>query len=174
VLRLRQRRSFRGRLVNALDRSLGWFVVSIVGFLTAILAFGIVRLEQWFFDIKEGMCMDGWYKAKRFCCPYHSPGNLAPALAFGNDTISLNVPFSSFKTAVLKPFSVTGLNALRDPYRYAEVAPCERWLPWSNQFGLQDRESEWVVEYAAYTVLAVSAYSASLGSALIIALRFSP
>lgn len=67
--RLMRRKSRRGRLIRILDRSLGWIVVTIVGFLTAVIAFMIVRSEQWFFDIKEGYCSAGWLKAKRFCCP---------------------------------------------------------------------------------------------------------
>ncbi len=47
ALQLRNRRSLRGRIINAWDRSLGWIVVTIVGVLTAITAFVIVRLEQW-------------------------------------------------------------------------------------------------------------------------------
>ncbi|PCH36064.1 hypothetical protein WOLCODRAFT_166656 [Wolfiporia cocos MD-104 SS10] len=67
--RLRRRWSKRGRLIRQLDRGVGWIIVTIVGFLTAIVAFLIVRGEQWLFDIKEGYCQDGWTKAKRFCCP---------------------------------------------------------------------------------------------------------
>ena len=69
--RLRKRKSTRGRLRRQMDRSLGWVIVTIVGFLTAIVAFMIVRSEQWLFDIKEGYCTSGWYKAKRFCCPVY-------------------------------------------------------------------------------------------------------
>ncbi|KAG9098568.1 hypothetical protein FRC06_006214 [Ceratobasidium sp. 370] len=69
TLRLRRRRSARGRLLNAADRSVGWIVVTIVGLLTAITAFMIVRGEQWLFDIKEGYCSEGWWRAQRFCCP---------------------------------------------------------------------------------------------------------
>ena len=28
----------------------------------------LVYSEQWLFDIKEGYCTIGWYKARRFCC----------------------------------------------------------------------------------------------------------
>lgn len=66
---MRKRKSLRGRIQNAVDRSLGWIVVTIVGFLTAVLAFLVVRSEQWLFDLKEGHCTDGWWKARRFCCP---------------------------------------------------------------------------------------------------------
>lgn len=67
--RLRRRKSMRGRSRRVLDRSIGWLVVSIVGFLTAIVAFLITRSEQWLFDFKEGYCGWAWYKSKRFCCP---------------------------------------------------------------------------------------------------------
>jgi len=52
-----------------LDRSIGWIVVTIVGVLTAIAAFLIVRSEQWLFDFKDGYCQGAWWKAERFCCP---------------------------------------------------------------------------------------------------------
>ena len=67
--RLRKRKSFRGRLRNRIDRSVGWIIVTIVGFLTAVVAFIIVRSEQWLFEIKDGYCITGWWKAERFCCP---------------------------------------------------------------------------------------------------------
>jgi chloride channel 3/4/5 len=35
--------------------------------LTALVAFFIIRSEQWFFDLKEGRCIENWWRAKRFC-----------------------------------------------------------------------------------------------------------
>ncbi|KAG8213974.1 chloride channel [Butyriboletus roseoflavus] len=67
--RLRHRKSLRSRLYLAFDKSLGWIIVTIVGFLTAVVAFLVVRSEQWFFDAKYGYCTTGWWKAMRFCCP---------------------------------------------------------------------------------------------------------
>ncbi|KAG5648490.1 hypothetical protein DXG03_003101 [Asterophora parasitica] len=67
--RLRRRKSLRSRIRLVVDKSLGWFVVTIVGFLSAIVAFIVVRSELWLFDTKEGYCRDAWWKAKRFCCP---------------------------------------------------------------------------------------------------------
>ncbi|KAI0058083.1 hypothetical protein BV25DRAFT_1919615 [Artomyces pyxidatus] len=81
--RIRQRKSVRGRVRIALDRSMGWVIVTIVGFLTAVAAFLIVRSEQWLFDIKEGFCGEGWYKAKRFCCPSVSDDDVLAALLRG-------------------------------------------------------------------------------------------
>lgn len=67
--RLRKRESFRGRLRSRIDRSVGWIIVTIVGFLSAVVAFMIVRSEQWLFDFKDGYCTTGWWNAERFCCP---------------------------------------------------------------------------------------------------------
>jgi chloride channel 3/4/5 len=68
--KLRRRKSIRSRIRLIFDKSLGWIIVTIVGFLTAVLAFLIVRSEQWLFDLKEGYCGTSWWKARRFCCPH--------------------------------------------------------------------------------------------------------
>jgi chloride channel 3/4/5 len=65
---LRRHKSVRGRMCIACDRLMGWIIVTIVGFLTAIIAFVIVRSEQWLFDIKYGYCKAGWWRAHKFCC----------------------------------------------------------------------------------------------------------
>jgi chloride channel 3/4/5 len=70
--RLRRGTSVRDRVRLIIDKSLGWFVVTIVGVLTAVLAFLIVRTELWLFDTKDGYCRNAWWKAKRFCCPRFS------------------------------------------------------------------------------------------------------
>ncbi|KAG7098607.1 hypothetical protein E1B28_000530 [Marasmius oreades] len=67
--KLRRGKSWRSRLRLAFDKSLGWIIVTVVGFLTAIIAFLVVRSEQLLFDFKEGYCTRGWYLARRFCCP---------------------------------------------------------------------------------------------------------
>ncbi|KAF8161141.1 clc channel [Crassisporium funariophilum] len=67
--RLRRRTSVRARFRLAFDKSLGWIIVTIVGFLTAVVAFLVIRSEQLLFDTKEGYCGTSWWKAKRFCCP---------------------------------------------------------------------------------------------------------
>lgn len=72
--KLRKRKSVRARLLLLLDKSLGWVIVTIVGFLTAVVAFLVVRSEQWLFDSKEGYCREGWWRAKRFCCPVSDDG----------------------------------------------------------------------------------------------------
>ncbi|KZW01847.1 clc channel [Exidia glandulosa HHB12029] len=69
LLHLRRRRSPRGKARAAADRFVGWLIVTLVGLITALIAWCIVRSEQLLFDIKEGHCAAGWWKAKRFCCP---------------------------------------------------------------------------------------------------------
>ncbi|KAG6820745.1 hypothetical protein H0H93_012391 [Arthromyces matolae] len=78
--RLRNRKSFRSRLRLAIDKSLGWLVVTIVGFLSAIVAFLVVRSETFLFDIKEGYCHGSWWKAKRYCCPVLDYSDLTPRI----------------------------------------------------------------------------------------------
>ncbi|KAJ7783246.1 chloride channel [Mycena metata] len=73
--RLRKRKSFRARMRLALDKSMGWLIVTIVGFLTALVAFLIIRSEQWLFDLKEGYCNPAWWRSHKFCCPV-SPDDL--------------------------------------------------------------------------------------------------
>lgn len=67
LYRLRSRKSLRGKIYSNLDASINWIVVTIVGFLTAVTAFLIIRGEQWLFDLKEGRCLKGWWNARRFC-----------------------------------------------------------------------------------------------------------
>jgi chloride channel 3/4/5 len=74
-LRLRRHTSIHGRIRRQIDRSVGWIIVTIVGILTAVAAFLIVRSEQWLFELKDGYCRNGWWKAKRSCCPSLTEGN---------------------------------------------------------------------------------------------------
>lgn len=61
-------RSVRGAIANAWDRFQGWLIVTVVGVLTALVAFLIIRSEMAFFDLKEGYCARSWGTARRFCC----------------------------------------------------------------------------------------------------------
>ena len=68
ILPVRHGRSGTNVVVNGTTPEI-FSTVTIIGFLTAIIAFIIVRSEQWLFDIKEGYCTTSIWKAKRFCCP---------------------------------------------------------------------------------------------------------
>ncbi|KAG1751594.1 chloride channel [Suillus paluster] len=67
--RLRRGKSIRSRVRLAFDKSLGWIIVTVVGFITAIVAFLVLRAEQWLFDMKQGYCRTTWWHARSFCCP---------------------------------------------------------------------------------------------------------
>lgn len=115
---------------NLVDRLAGWLVVTLVGGLTALSAFLIVRGEQWLFDIKEGYCATGWYRAKHFCCPSAAP----------DDDIALRSSSPVFVT-------LTGT---------AEEA-CDAWRTWAqvlSKDGTSD-SSKTVIEYFAYGFFAV-------------------
>ena len=123
---LRRRKSKRGRIRRQLDRFIGWLTVTIVGFLTAIVAFLIIRSEQWLFDVKEGYCTAGIWKAKRFCCP----------------------PEDDFRMRSLPSFATLAVNEDCVAWRpwgeyFAPVASNADWL-----------EVE-AIEYTTYTVIAV-------------------
>ncbi|EGN99742.1 hypothetical protein SERLA73DRAFT_88360 [Serpula lacrymans var. lacrymans S7.3] len=79
--RLRRGKSIRSRIRLAFDKSLGWIIVTIVGFLTSVIAFLVIRGEQWLFDAKEGYCTTSLWRAKSFCCPTTSDD-----LLLSNDT----------------------------------------------------------------------------------------
>ncbi|KAF8322035.1 hypothetical protein DL93DRAFT_2071769 [Clavulina sp. PMI_390] len=145
VLSLRRRRSLRGRVVNLLDRSLGWIVVSIVGFLTAVLAFGIIRLEQWLFDIKGGYCTTGWYKAERFCCP-------RPRID-RNPLANMSLPVMA-----LYPFNVSPLKSAGQD-QHLVAASCEAWITWAEALDTSrtwPKSEEWMVEYGVYALFALA------------------
>nr|XP_019044593.1 voltage-gated chloride channel [Kwoniella bestiolae CBS 10118]OCF23523.1 voltage-gated chloride channel [Kwoniella bestiolae CBS 10118] len=75
VRRLRHaaHKSLRGKLANSWDRFQGWLVVTIIGILSAVIAFFIIRTEMALFDLKEGFCGSSWGTAKRFCCAPRHP-----------------------------------------------------------------------------------------------------
>lgn len=73
------RRSWRGAMTNLWDRSQGWIIATVVGILTAIVAFLIIRSEMAFFDLKEGYCTRSWGTAKRFCCTPQGRGHPDPS-----------------------------------------------------------------------------------------------
>ncbi|THH02264.1 hypothetical protein EW026_g572 [Hermanssonia centrifuga] len=124
--RLRKRKSIRGRIQRLLDRSIGWLIVSIVGFLTAVVAFLIIRGEQWLFDLKEGYCDDGWHKAKRFCCPVY-------------EDLAVGVPLFAMSEDETCPAWRYWADA------FGPVVNDSKWILFEAE----------MVEYIAYTVIAL-------------------
>lgn len=129
--RLRKRASLRGQLRRHADRGIGWFIVSIVGFLTAVVAWMIVRGEQLLFDLKEGYCTESWMKAKRFCCP----------------TVDASVIHPAFVTMFIPEEECPGWRTWAEVFM-PHVSGDGKWPP---------LESE-MVEYLSYTAIAVSSF----------------
>ena len=128
--RLSKHNSLRGRMRRSLDRAVGWFIVSLVGFLTAVIAFMIIRGEQLLFDMKEGYCTTAWYKAKRFCCPTPVP-----------DAVTIPPPFvTMFVTQETCPDWRTWADVVMP------AVSDGHWFFLEHEF----------VEYTTYTLIAVS------------------
>lgn len=150
IRRLRRRKSLRGRLTNALDRFTGWFIVTIVGLLAAVTAFAIVRSEQWLFDLKEGRCKDGFFKAKRFCCPM-AVDNLT--FSTGLDNVVHPLSFIANPIAFYKSAKDT---------LPAPEEECAAWQTWSELLDPSDWTpngislASWMVEYISYIVVALA------------------
>ena len=135
---LRRRRSRRGRVRRQLDRAVGWLTVTIIGFLTAVVAFLIVRGEQWLFDIKEGYCTSGIWRAKRFCCPVQDEDVTSTFPAFLTLAVDEECPAWRTWGQYFRP-----------------LTDSTDWL-----------ETE-AIEYATYTVIAVRACSVTLRACLV-------
>ncbi|KAI0786632.1 chloride channel [Abortiporus biennis] len=128
--RLRRRRSTRGKIRRQLDRTTGWLIVTIVGVLTALVAFSVVRSEQWLFDLKEGYCSTAWYQSRRFCC----------------HVIDESIPIIP---GPVSPFSLTS----------TEKA-CAAWKTWGEVLAPIADANTWIerefTAYIAYAVLAIT------------------
>ncbi|KWU43642.1 hypothetical protein RHOSPDRAFT_9120, partial [Rhodotorula sp. JG-1b] len=81
VRQLKRTHGLRGYLINLWDGAQGWVLVTLIGFLTACIAFAIIRSEMWLFDLKEGYCARDWRLAHRFCCSedHGGGGSTCPA-----------------------------------------------------------------------------------------------
>ena len=90
----------------------------------------IVRSEQLLFDIKEGYCSKGWYKAKRFCCPQYDESEYI---------LSRFTPFPQSQGE-----SCTSWRSWSEVFGL--VADGSKWIDFEDE----------VFEYIAYAILAVS------------------
>ena len=101
-------------------------VVSLVGVVTAVIAFLIIRGELFLFDFKEGYCSPMWMWPKRFCCQDEPP------LSQGTG------------------WTATAPDACPAWKTWGEVLPPliahSKWLPIESA----------MIEYWAYTIIAVS------------------
>ncbi|SCV68354.1 BQ2448_475 [Microbotryum intermedium] len=125
-LRLRKRTDgLRGQLVNLWDGSQGWILVTMIGIITALVAFMITSSEMLLFDLKDGYCAPNPRLAKRFCCP-----------------IARRVTAASV-------FSL--MSVVRSPFVNETQEHCENWRTW-GQVWLDRGGSEHYAEAIAYLV----------------------
>ena len=69
VRKLQQRKDLRGRFLWLFDRAQGWFLVGIIGFVTACIAYMVDVTESAIFDIKQGFCGSHWNYSHKKCDP---------------------------------------------------------------------------------------------------------
>lgn len=155
TLQLRRRKSVRGRIKNIWDRATGWIIVTIIGLLAAIFAFAIVRSEQWLFDLKEGKCRTGFFRAKRFCCPISIDSNGSTS-NFIDAFSPITLLFNPHKASVPPEFP---------------DEPCSDWEYWAEVFGpiqwppnSRFEWEQWSIEYISYIVVAIAL---ALGSSIL-------
>ena len=142
--RLRQTQGLRGWLKNSWDGAQGWLLVTLIGFVTACIAYAVIGAEMVLFDLKEGYCETSWKLAKRFCCPKED--NL---FSF-NNTSSLEVPVA------LGGFMLRGWNEGR---MKTSGEACENWKTWGQVWEDRSRQGDGAgstFEYVFYVFLAVS------------------
>lgn len=65
---LRQRKDIRGRLLAWFDGAQGWFLVALIGCITAAIAYFVDITEDAVFDMKIGFCSTRWFAGQSRCC----------------------------------------------------------------------------------------------------------
>ncbi|KAI5476133.1 voltage-gated chloride channel [Pseudohyphozyma bogoriensis] len=154
-LRMRARtEGVRGWWVNVWDAAQGWMLVTLIGFLTACVAWVIIRAEGLFFDLKTGYCSTNPRLSKRFCCPEVQP-------VMSNLTIARG--------------AVGGVSFLNNWRSLEEEETCAAWRTWGevwsgSKAGNTDGDV-WPVDLVAFIVLALG--MATLASTLTIYLSSS-
>jgi chloride channel 3/4/5 len=126
--RLRRRKSLRARIRLAFDKSIGWWIVTIVGFLTSVVAFLVVRSEQWLFDIKEGYCHENVWKAKRLCCPMRDESPVTSPNFLNSHITTDNCVAWQTWSQVFGPAAWTNLEPVIEYVAYAIVAVSDPML----------------------------------------------
>ena len=136
----KQTQGLRGQLAVAWDKAQGWILVSLIGFVTACLAFGIINLEMWAFDLKEGYCAGRFFTAKRFCC-------------VADATRLSAVGFLGWPKPAALPHAPTSSTLLLVDHA------CHRWNTWGqlweSRTGAGGANADWIVEHATFLALAL-------------------
>ncbi|ORY75039.1 chloride channel [Leucosporidium creatinivorum] len=131
-LRTRKRtEGVRGLIANLWDGSQGWILVTVIGLLTALIAFGIISTEMLLFDLKDGYCTRNARLPKRFCCKSVGPALGRRAVGGGG----------------MKVWSQVMVEECRDWTTWGEV-----WSAWTGGGG---EGEQGVVNYLAFILIAI-------------------
>lgn len=88
----RDRLTTRTVLYRAWYRAQDWVVISCIGIGSAIIAFFIIRLENFLADLKEGYCSRSWWSNRRFCCGVENAEEFCPYWTSWTDFLSKQSP----------------------------------------------------------------------------------
>ena len=141
----------RGALAVQWDRFQGWVAVLLTGAFTAVIAFGIISLEMWLFDIKDGYCTTAWYRARRFCAcqdASNNPAAVSPLRIVSQAPVMRSaIAARSFIHAWAGPrFEIASENGQH----------CTAWQEWSSVLdGEGSKPIRWMLEYGIYVLMAV-------------------
>ncbi|GAA5950393.1 hypothetical protein JCM3765_004530 [Sporobolomyces pararoseus] len=147
--RLKQTQGLRGWIKNSWDGAQGWVLVTLIGFVTACIAYAVIGAEMVLFDLKEGYCQTSWKLAKRFCCPKNED-NL---FSLTNNTSTTS---KSEVAVTLGGFILKGWN--EGTMRTQGGEECENWKTWGQVWEDQTGQGEGAgstFEYVFYVFLAV-------------------
>lgn len=158
--RLKETEGVRGWLKNVWDSSQGWLLVTMIGSVTALIAFAVISAEMVLFDLKGGYCRPDWRLAKRFCCPaLDAVGSSLSRDALSNTTSAPQRPLTT------AGFVLAGWNHnARSTVLTKGGEECDAWRTWAQVW--QDHTGQGsragaIFAYCAYVVLAVSLASRS-------------
>lgn len=137
---LRERPGLWGKVAHQWDRFQGWIAITLTGLFTAVIAFCIISLEMWLFDIKDGYCTTAWWQAKRFCkCGPKAASSVLHSLS--TPTIRSALSQTSFIQVWKK---------------HKKEPMCDAWRQWSNVLDGQGSVFvRWLLEYGIYVAMAV-------------------
>jgi len=68
IRKIRNRVGIKGKIIKFWDKSVGWMIVIIIGFLCGIVAAGIEISSKWIFDRKLGYCRRSFSLNRELCC----------------------------------------------------------------------------------------------------------
>ncbi|GAA5907914.1 chloride channel protein [Sporobolomyces salmoneus] len=150
--RLKRTQGLRGWLKNLWDGSQGWVLVTLIGFFTACIAYGVISAEMVLYDLKEGYCQKDWKVAKRFCCP-----SLEDLSSFNLNT-STGALLSKSVSMVARSSGGFMLQGWNVGTMKKGGESCDAWRTWAQVWEERTKQGEGAgatFEYCFYVFLAI-------------------